>query len=71
MTLELKRQVIKLMSKGYVRESMSSCVVPVLLVPKNDGNWKMCVDCRAVNNIMVKFRHPILNYLSKSTQQAI
>ncbi|XP_071926125.1 uncharacterized protein [Coffea arabica] len=58
-TKELQKQVDGLLGKGWVKKSLNPCVVPVILVPKKDGTWHMCADCRAVNAITVKYRHPI------------
>ena len=58
-TKEIQRHVQALLDKGYVRESLSPCVVLVILVPNKDGSWRMCVDCRAINNIIVHYHHPI------------
>ena len=43
-TKELQKKVSALMEKGYVRESMSPCAVPVIFVLKKDGTWRICVD---------------------------
>ena len=58
-TKEIQRQVQQLINNGHVRESLSPCAIPVILVPKKDGTFRMCSDCRPINSITVCYRYPI------------
>ena len=40
-TKEIEKQIRDLLDKGYVRESLSPCAVPVILVPKQDSSLRV------------------------------
>jgi hypothetical protein len=56
---EVKRQVEDMLDKGLVREILSSCTVPIVLIPKKDGGWRMCTDSRAINRITIRYIFPL------------
>ncbi|RVW86221.1 RNA-directed DNA polymerase-like [Vitis vinifera] len=41
---ELHRQVVDLLKKSFIRESLSPCVLPALLTPTKDGIWRVVSD---------------------------
>ena len=57
--LKLKKQIQELLDKGAIVPRSSPCGSPIVLVPKKDGTWCMCVDFRALNKIIVKNRYPL------------
>jgi hypothetical protein len=56
---EVKRQVQDLMDKGLVRERLSPCIVPTVLIPKKDGGWRMCTNSRDINKITIRYIFPL------------
>jgi hypothetical protein len=57
--LKLKKQIQELLEKGVIMPSTSPCGSPIVLVPKKDGTWHMCVYFRALNKITVNNRYPL------------
>jgi hypothetical protein len=55
---EVKKQLQKLLEQVVIRPSNSPCGSPIIIVPKKDRTWKMCIDYRALNKITLKNQYP-------------
>jgi hypothetical protein len=58
--VELKKQTDELSEKGYIRPSTSPWAALVLFVEKKDGTERMCMDYRALNEVTIKNKYPLL-----------
>ncbi|XP_027767800.1 uncharacterized protein LOC114074085 [Solanum pennellii] len=56
---ELKEKLQDLLSKGFIRPSVSPWGAPVLFVKKKDGSMRMCIDYRQLNKVTIKNKYPI------------
>jgi hypothetical protein len=57
--VELKKQLAKLQSKGFIHPGSSPWGAPVLFVEKKDGTQQMCVDYRLLNEVTIKNKCPL------------
>ena len=56
---ELKAQLEELLSKGFIRMSISPWGAPVLFVKKKDGSLRLCIDYRQLNRVTIRNQYPL------------
>jgi hypothetical protein len=71
--VELESQCTDMLHQGVIQPSSSAFSVLVLLVKKQDGSWRFCVDYRALNSKMVKdkFTIPVIEELLDELRGAV
>ena len=70
--LVLQKYLKEHLFKGFIRASSSPAAFSVIFVKKPEGDLRLCVDYRGLNNLTVKNRYPLpliretLNLLASS-----
>ena len=56
---ELKAQLEELLSKGFIRPSISPWGAPILFVKKKDRSLRLCIDYRQLNRVTIRNQYPL------------
>ncbi|GJT55083.1 putative reverse transcriptase domain-containing protein [Tanacetum coccineum] len=67
---EFSVQLQELLEKGFIRPSSSPWGAPMLFMKKKDGSFRMCIDYRELNKLVVKNCYPLsrIDYLFDQLQ---
>lgn len=57
--VEIEKQVKEMLQNGIIQPRSSPYAAPVILVHKKDGSWKMCLDYRRLNDLIIKNKYSI------------
>ncbi|XP_050902755.1 uncharacterized protein LOC127115201 [Lathyrus oleraceus] len=57
--IELKNQLEELLTKHFIRPSVSPWEAPVLLVKKKDNSMRLCIDYLQLNKVTIKNKYPL------------
>ncbi|GFW07664.1 hypothetical protein TNCV_3917971 [Trichonephila clavipes] len=55
----LKREIDRLLVEGIIEECESPYASPVVLIPKPNGTFRLCIDYRKLNEITVEDTYPL------------
>ncbi|KAK3545866.1 hypothetical protein QTP70_016399 [Hemibagrus guttatus] len=55
----MEEYIQEALAQGYIRPSTSPAASSFFFVAKKDGGLRPCIDYRALNHIMIKFRYPL------------
>ncbi|GFY05874.1 retrovirus-related Pol polyprotein from transposon opus [Trichonephila clavipes] len=56
---KLKREIDRLLAEGIIEECESPYASPVILIPKPNGTFRLCIDYRKLNEITVADTYPL------------